>query len=107
MMRNPALLKAYRTSLSLPGTAARLARLASGHRLYTSTARRGQSSTYTSATSTVNEEEIAHFSRLSSLWWDEHGEFAFLHKMNPVRVQYICDKFIEITREERGETWAD
>jgi len=53
--------------------------------------------------STVNADEIAHFSRLSSLWWDEHGEFALLHRMNPTRVQYIREKLIEITREEKGE----
>ena len=56
-----------------------------------------------SAASTVNADEIAHFSRLSSLWWDERGEFELLHRMNPTRVQYIREKFIEITREEKGE----
>lgn len=53
--------------------------------------------------STVNADEIAHFSRLSSLWWDEHGTFGMLHRMNPARVQYIREKLIEITREEEGE----
>ena len=53
--------------------------------------------------SSVNPDEIAHFSRLSSLWWDEHGEFALLHRMNPTRVQYIREKLIEITREDQGE----
>lgn len=54
-------------------------------------------------TSTVNTAEIAHFSRLSSQWWDESGEFALLHRMNPVRVQYIREKLTEIAREEKGE----
>jgi polyprenyldihydroxybenzoate methyltransferase / 3-demethylubiquinol 3-O-methyltransferase len=53
--------------------------------------------------SSVNPSEIAHFSRLSSLWWDEHGEFSFLHKMNPVRMQFVREKVLEITREEHGE----
>ncbi|KAG9313047.1 hypothetical protein JVU11DRAFT_6487 [Chiua virens] len=57
----------------------------------------------TSTSSSVNADEIAHFSRLSSLWWDEHGEFALLHRMNPTRVQYIREKLIEVAREERGE----
>jgi polyprenyldihydroxybenzoate methyltransferase/3-demethylubiquinol 3-O-methyltransferase len=52
---------------------------------------------------TINSSEIAHFSRLSSKWWDEKGEFSFLHKMNPVRVQFIRQKLLEITREEGGE----
>ncbi|KAI6041289.1 S-adenosyl-L-methionine-dependent methyltransferase [Pisolithus marmoratus] len=58
------------------------------------------------ATSTVNAAEIAHFSRLSSQWWDENGEFALLHRMNPVRVQYIREKLIEIAHEEKGEDVA-
>lgn len=55
---------------------------------------------------TVNAAEIAHFSRLSSQWWDENGEFALLHRMNPVRAQYIREKLIEIAREEKGEDVA-
>lgn len=52
---------------------------------------------------TINPSEIAHFSRLSSKWWDEQGEFSFLHKMNPVRVQFIRQKLLEIFRERDGE----
>lgn len=52
---------------------------------------------------TVNPDEIAHFSRLSSQWWDHQGEFSFLHKMNPVRVQFIRDKLLEIAREENDD----
>jgi len=53
--------------------------------------------------STINTSEIAHFSRLSSNWWDEQGEFSLLHKMNPVRMQFIREKLLEIAREEQGE----
>lgn len=52
---------------------------------------------------TINASEIAHFSRLSSQWWDEQGEFSFLHRMNPVRVQFIREKLLEICRERDGE----
>jgi hypothetical protein len=45
--------------------------------------------------STVNDDEISHFSRLSSLWWDESGEFALLHKMNPHRIRFIREKLLE------------
>ena len=45
--------------------------------------------------SSVNAAEIAHFSRLSSQWWDETGEFAFLHQMNPVRMQFIRQKICD------------
>lgn len=40
----------------------------------------------------MNPEEIAFFSRLSQHWWDESGEFAMLHRMNPVRVGFIRQK---------------
>ena len=53
---------------------------------------------------TANPSEIAHFSRLSSQWWDEQGEFVFLHRMNPVRVQFIQQKLLEIAREQDGES---
>lgn len=45
--------------------------------------------------STVNDDEISHFSRLSALWWDESGEFALLHKMNPHRIRFIREKLLE------------
>jgi len=53
--------------------------------------------------SSINPSEIAHFSRLSSQWWDETGEFSFLHKMNPVRMQFIREKLLETARDERDE----
>jgi 2-polyprenyl-6-hydroxyphenyl methylase/3-demethylubiquinone-9 3-methyltransferase len=39
--------------------------------------------------SSVSSEEVLKFSRAAKHWWDENGEFALLHSMNPVRVQYI------------------
>ncbi|KAJ7756431.1 S-adenosyl-L-methionine-dependent methyltransferase [Mycena maculata] len=53
------------------------------------------------STSTVNPAEIAHFSRLSSQWWDEAGEFSFLHQMNPVRGRFIREKLLEVARDEQ------
>jgi 2-polyprenyl-6-hydroxyphenyl methylase/3-demethylubiquinone-9 3-methyltransferase len=52
-------------------------------------------------TSSINPAEIAHFSRLSSQWWDEAGEFSFLHKMNPVRIRFIREKLLEVARDEQ------
>ncbi|KAJ7650260.1 S-adenosyl-L-methionine-dependent methyltransferase [Roridomyces roridus] len=56
---------------------------------------------YSTSTSSVNPAEIAHFSRLSSEWWDESpsGEFSFLHQMNPVRVRFIREKLLEVARD--------
>ncbi|KAF5387339.1 hypothetical protein D9757_005768 [Collybiopsis confluens] len=53
--------------------------------------------------STVNANEIAHFTRLSAEWWNERGEFSFLHKMNPVRMQFIREKLVETTYDELPE----
>ncbi|KAE9387511.1 ubiquinone biosynthesis O-methyltransferase [Gymnopus androsaceus JB14] len=53
--------------------------------------------------STVNASEIAHFSRLSAEWWNERGEFSFLHKMNPIRMQFIRQKLIETAYDEQPE----
>jgi 2-polyprenyl-6-hydroxyphenyl methylase/3-demethylubiquinone-9 3-methyltransferase len=41
---------------------------------------------------TVDDDEVARFSRLSGQWWDAHGPMAALHKFNPVRLAYIRDR---------------
>ena len=41
--------------------------------------------------STIDEDEVARFSRLSRQWWDARGPMAALHKLNPVRLSYIRD----------------
>lgn len=37
----------------------------------------------------VDEREVARFAALASRWWDQDGELAPLHAMNPVRLAYI------------------
>src|SRR5580692_5526755 len=41
---------------------------------------------------TIDQDEVARFSRLSSQWWDARGPMAPLHKFNPVRLGYIRDR---------------
>jgi 2-polyprenyl-6-hydroxyphenyl methylase/3-demethylubiquinone-9 3-methyltransferase len=41
--------------------------------------------------STVDDAEVAQFSRLAAEWWDPRGKMAALHKLNPVRLAYIRD----------------
>jgi 2-polyprenyl-6-hydroxyphenyl methylase / 3-demethylubiquinone-9 3-methyltransferase len=41
---------------------------------------------------TVDEDEVARFSRMSGQWWDARGPMAPLHKFNPVRLGYIRDR---------------
>jgi 2-polyprenyl-6-hydroxyphenyl methylase/3-demethylubiquinone-9 3-methyltransferase len=44
---------------------------------------------------TVDEDEVARFSRLSGQWWDARGPMAPLHKFNPVRLAYVRDRMAE------------
>jgi len=41
---------------------------------------------------TVDEGEVARFSRLAGQWWDPRGPMAALHRLNPVRLAYIRDR---------------
>lgn len=41
---------------------------------------------------TVNAEEISRFSALAGQWWNPSGPMAPLHKLNPVRLDYIKSK---------------
>ncbi|KEI40173.1 uncharacterized protein L969DRAFT_47766, partial [Mixia osmundae IAM 14324] len=50
---------------------------------------RSLSTASASSTSTINADEVAHFAKLSAKWWDEQGEFALLHRMNPVRLDFM------------------
>ncbi|SPO24573.1 related to COQ3 - enzyme of ubiquinone (coenzyme Q) biosynthesis [Ustilago trichophora] len=54
------------------------------------------SASSSAAPSSVHASEIEHFSRLSSKWWDEHGEFGLLHAMNPARIQFLREKLDEV-----------
>ncbi|WWD20004.1 3-demethylubiquinone-9 3-O-methyltransferase [Kwoniella shandongensis] len=62
------------------------------------------SSSTSSTFTTINESEISHFSRLSSQWWDENGEFGLLHRMNPTRIEYIRQKVAFAPSLSDGET---
>ncbi|MFZ0610085.1 MAG: bifunctional 2-polyprenyl-6-hydroxyphenol methylase/3-demethylubiquinol 3-O-methyltransferase UbiG [Xanthobacteraceae bacterium] len=41
---------------------------------------------------TIDEAEVARFSKISGQWWDPRGPMAALHKFNPVRLGYIRDR---------------
>lgn len=41
--------------------------------------------------SSVDPADIARFSAIAAEWWDPHGRFRPLHKLNPVRIAYIRD----------------
>jgi 2-polyprenyl-6-hydroxyphenyl methylase/3-demethylubiquinone-9 3-methyltransferase len=46
----------------------------------------------TDAPSTIDADEIAHFSRLSAEWWDLRGPVRKLHRFNKTRVGYIRER---------------
>ncbi|CAG8450788.1 5258_t:CDS:2 [Paraglomus occultum] len=52
--------------------------------------------------STINQAEIAKFSDLSAHWWSPSGPFALLHRMNPIRVDYIRRHLAEYRSCEEG-----
>jgi 2-polyprenyl-6-hydroxyphenyl methylase/3-demethylubiquinone-9 3-methyltransferase len=47
------------------------------------------------AAGSVDQDEVARFSRLAAQWWDARGPMAALHKFNPVRLAYIRDRAAE------------
>ena len=38
---------------------------------------------------TSDEEEIKRFSKLSGEWWRDKGAFAPLHRITPIRIEFI------------------
>ena len=47
------------------------------------------------ADTTVDEAEIARFTAMADSWWDPHGDFKPLHRLNPVRIGYLRDRIAE------------
>ena len=50
-------------------------------------------------TSIVNEE-VARFTALADQWWDPVGDFAPLHKINPVRLNFIRNHLCELAGKD-------
>ncbi|WP_219952767.1 bifunctional 2-polyprenyl-6-hydroxyphenol methylase/3-demethylubiquinol 3-O-methyltransferase UbiG [Dickeya zeae] len=44
------------------------------------------------ATPNVDLDEIAKFEAVASRWWDLEGEFKPLHRINPLRLDYIIER---------------
>ncbi len=45
-----------------------------------------------SSKANIDPDEIARFSAIANEWWDPTGNFAPLHKINPVRLQFIREQ---------------
>lgn len=46
----------------------------------------------TAAPSTASPDEIARFTAMAEAWWDPTGNFAPLHQLNPLRLEFIRDR---------------
>ncbi len=44
------------------------------------------------AASTAEPEEVARFEDLAATWWDEAGPMRPLHRLNPVRLEFLRDR---------------
>ena len=45
-----------------------------------------------SHSASIADDEIAQFSHHAGDWWNPEGAFRPLHRLNPVRLRYICDQ---------------
>ena len=45
--------------------------------------------------STLDRDEVARFAKLAHEWWDANGPFKPLHRINPTRLTYICDRLCQ------------
>ncbi|MBB1075095.1 bifunctional 2-polyprenyl-6-hydroxyphenol methylase/3-demethylubiquinol 3-O-methyltransferase UbiG [Rhodoferax sp. 4810] len=54
--------------------------------------------------SNINPREVAYFERLAHRWWDEHGPFWPLHRLNAFRVAYLRQQICRVLgRIDGGE----
>jgi len=57
---------------------------------------------------TVSRSEIEHFNKLGSTWWNEHGSFGLLHRMNPVRVRFLKERLLyDVSPSTSGSSAAE
>ena len=46
---------------------------------------------FSTAKSSIDPEEVQKFSKAAQQWWNPSGEFGLLHRMNPIRTQFVRD----------------
>ena len=54
-------------------------------------------------TTTLDPQEIEKFSAIAAEWWDEKGKFAPLHRINPLRCEYVRDEIFAHYKTESLE----
>ena len=51
----------------------------------------------------ADQAELDQFAALADEWWDTAGPFKPLHRINPARIDYICDQAVHHFRLRRQE----
>jgi 2-polyprenyl-6-hydroxyphenyl methylase/3-demethylubiquinone-9 3-methyltransferase len=61
--------------------------------------------TQAASSSSVDPADVARFSAIAEAWWDPAGEFAPLHRLNPVRLAFIREQALaHLGRDGRERT---
>ena len=55
------------------------------------------------ARSSVDQVDLARFERLGAEWWDEAGDMAPLHRLNPTRIRFIRDTLLQHFGQRLGD----
>ncbi|XP_075001657.1 ubiquinone biosynthesis O-methyltransferase, mitochondrial isoform X3 [Calonectris borealis] len=53
---------------------------------------------FSASHSSVDSKEMKKFQLLAHKWWDEEGEYSALHSMNDIRVPFIRDTLLNMSR---------
>ncbi|MFU2058658.1 bifunctional 2-polyprenyl-6-hydroxyphenol methylase/3-demethylubiquinol 3-O-methyltransferase UbiG [Avibacterium volantium] len=40
----------------------------------------------------IDQQELEKFEKMAETWWDPEGDFKPIHRLNPVRLAYICQQ---------------
>ncbi|GAB6026687.1 Hexaprenyldihydroxybenzoate methyltransferase, mitochondrial [Chamberlinius hualienensis] len=54
--------------------------------------------------STLVKERIEYFTKATNYWWDTEGENKSIHKLNPLRVEFICTQLKKIEMAVDGSS---
>lgn len=59
--------------------------------------------TLTASPSSIDPADVARFSKIAEAWWDPHGAFAALHRLNPVRLAFIREQALRRFARDAGD----
>lgn len=40
----------------------------------------------------IDQQELEKFEKMAKTWWDPEGDFKPIHRLNPLRLNYICEQ---------------